>query len=185
VTLPATRFTALVGCRLPIQQAGMGGVSTPALAAAVAREGALGMIGAAGLSGAQIEEELRAAASPGARIGVNFLMPFLDMGAFEVAALAAPLVECFYGDPDARVVARAHEVRTLVAWQVGTCVEASDADPSTRSAAPPTRSFPGRVATAALYAGTSVDHVRSVVPAAEVIRELAADAAAARSRPRS
>jgi NAD(P)H-dependent flavin oxidoreductase YrpB (nitropropane dioxygenase family) len=36
------RFCALVGCRLPIQQAGMTRFTTPALAAAVAEAGGLG-----------------------------------------------------------------------------------------------------------------------------------------------
>ena len=39
-----TAFTDLVGCSVPIQQAGMGGVATPELAAAVAEAGALGMV---------------------------------------------------------------------------------------------------------------------------------------------
>src|SRR3954464_7778081 len=98
-----------MGCRLPIQQAGMGGVSTPALAAAVAREGGLGMIGAAGLGAADLRAQLddaRAAAGPDSRIGVNFLMPFLDVAVLDAASTLAPVVECFYGDPDAAVVAR-------------------------------------------------------------------------------
>jgi nitronate monooxygenase len=37
-----TAFTELVGCQVPIQQAGMGGVATPELAAAVADAGGLG-----------------------------------------------------------------------------------------------------------------------------------------------
>ena len=41
----STKFTRLVGCSLPIQQAGMGGVALPKLAAAVADAGGLGMIG--------------------------------------------------------------------------------------------------------------------------------------------
>ena len=40
----ATRFTDLVGCEVPIQQAGMGGASTPELAAAVSSAGGLGML---------------------------------------------------------------------------------------------------------------------------------------------
>jgi len=40
----ATAFTDLVGCTIPIQQAGMGGVSTPGLAAAVSEAGGLGML---------------------------------------------------------------------------------------------------------------------------------------------
>src|SRR4051794_526245 len=43
----ATRFTELVGCAAPVQQAGMGAVSPPALAAAVSNAGALGMVGTA------------------------------------------------------------------------------------------------------------------------------------------
>jgi NAD(P)H-dependent flavin oxidoreductase YrpB (nitropropane dioxygenase family) len=39
-----TAFTRLVGCPVPIQQTGMGGVATPELAAAAARAGALGMV---------------------------------------------------------------------------------------------------------------------------------------------
>src|ERR1041384_2307067 len=42
----ATRFTQLVGGAVPIQQAGMGAGSPPALAAAVSTAGALGMVGA-------------------------------------------------------------------------------------------------------------------------------------------
>jgi len=40
-----TRFTTLVGCSVPIQQADMGrGIATPRLAAAVANAGGLGMV---------------------------------------------------------------------------------------------------------------------------------------------
>ncbi|MGH2405945.1 MAG: nitronate monooxygenase, partial [bacterium] len=42
-----TRFTELVGCRIPIQQAGMGAVASPELAAAVSEAGGLGMLGTA------------------------------------------------------------------------------------------------------------------------------------------
>ena len=127
MTLPATAFTELVGCRLPIQQAGMGGVSTPELAAAVAREGGLGMIGAAGLGAGEVVDQLGAAAAlagESARIGVNFLVPFLDLAAFEAAASTAPLVECFYGDPDPALVRRGHDAGALTAWQVGSRDEA-------------------------------------------------------------
>jgi nitronate monooxygenase len=37
-----TRFTKLVGCTVPIQQAGMGAVSPPELVAAVCEAGGLG-----------------------------------------------------------------------------------------------------------------------------------------------
>ena len=44
------RFVDVIGCALPVQQAGMGGVTTPALAAAVASAGGLGMLAGAGRS---------------------------------------------------------------------------------------------------------------------------------------
>jgi nitronate monooxygenase len=43
-----TRFTELVGCRVPTQQAPMGSVSTFALAVAVADTGGVGRITALG-----------------------------------------------------------------------------------------------------------------------------------------
>jgi NAD(P)H-dependent flavin oxidoreductase YrpB (nitropropane dioxygenase family) len=43
----STRFTELVGCQIPIQQARMGGASTPDLAAAVCNADVLGMLTAA------------------------------------------------------------------------------------------------------------------------------------------
>ncbi len=43
----ATRFTELVGCTVPIQQAGMGEVAMPELAAAISEAGGLGMLGTA------------------------------------------------------------------------------------------------------------------------------------------
>src|SRR5919204_563323 len=40
----STPFTELLGCRVPLQQAPMGGVTTPELVAAVAGAGAVGMV---------------------------------------------------------------------------------------------------------------------------------------------
>ena len=295
-----TAFTSLVGCRLPVQQAGMGGVTTPALAAAVARAGGLGMVAATGLSPRAVVAAVGAArelvGDDAACIGANFLAPFLDLGAVEAASSTATLVECFYGDPSAEVVGRIHAGGTLAAWQVGSrdeavaavdtgcdvvivqgveagghvrgttpllellpevrgavdvplvaaggigrgdaaaaafdagadavrigtlllatheadvhpayvdalvragaddtvlteafslgwphaphrvlrgSVEASNADPTTRSPLPPTRSFAGDVAASALYAGTSVGAVRAVEDAEAVVRRLIDDA---------
>lgn len=131
MTFPDTRFTATVGCRLPIQQAGMGAVSTPSLAAAVARAGGLGMIGAAGLDRDQLAGQLTAAAAaagPVPRVGTNFLLPFLDIAALEVAAAHSVLVECFYGDPDRGIVERIHDGAALAGWQVGSRDEALAAE---------------------------------------------------------
>jgi nitronate monooxygenase len=119
-----TRFTELIGCRLPLQQAGMGGVAAAELAQAVTRAGALGMLGAAMVPAPQLAETLAGLPSP---VGVNFLMPFVDPDAVEAAAGSARLVEFFYGDPDPKLVALAHAGQALVAWQVGDADEAKAA----------------------------------------------------------
>jgi NAD(P)H-dependent flavin oxidoreductase YrpB (nitropropane dioxygenase family) len=126
-TLPPTAFTELIGCSLPIQQAAMGLIATPALAAAVARAGGLGMLAPTGMSAADAIAQVRdasAAAGGAGSIGAGFLVPFLDRVTFEAVAAEARLVECFYADPDAGLVASAHERGALVAWQVGSRDEA-------------------------------------------------------------
>ena len=62
----ATRFTELVGCTIPIQQAGMGAVSPPELAAAVSEAGGLGMLGTAhpGLTAASLAKRLDRLGAP-------------------------------------------------------------------------------------------------------------------------
>ncbi len=122
-----TRFTDLIGCRVPIQLASMGGVATPALAGAVAANGGLGMLAGISLDAAAVTRqaaEASALAGSGGKVGVGFLVPFLDLAAFEAAAAVVPIVECFYGDPDASVVERAHHHGALISWQVGSLAEA-------------------------------------------------------------
>jgi nitronate monooxygenase len=120
-----TRFTALVGCSIPLQQAGMGGVSTPELAIAVTNAGALGMVGGvmvpAELLARQLEEASARTVGP---IGVNFLMPFLDRDAVEAAAGRCRVVEFFYDDPDASLIEVVHAGGALACWQVGSADEA-------------------------------------------------------------
>jgi len=122
------RFTQLVGCRVAIQLAAMGAVSTPALAGAVAGAGGLGMLSGTALPPDELDRQLSsavaAAAGGGGALGIGFLMPFLDVAAFEAAAGAARLVECFYGDPDAELARRAHDAGALMSWQVGALDEA-------------------------------------------------------------
>jgi len=120
-----TRFTELIGCDIPLQQAGMGGVATADLARAVTEAGALGMIGAAMVPAPQLTETLEGLPSP---VGVNFLMPFVDNDAVEAAAANAALVEFFYADPDAKLVELVHKSGTAkAAWQVGDPDEARKA----------------------------------------------------------
>lgn len=124
-----TRFTELTGCARPLQLAGMPGVVTIDLAAAVAEAGGLAMLPAAGVPVtmlAQRIDELRARTA--APFGVNFLMPFLDEDALVVAASRARLVEFFYGEPEARLVDVVHAGGALACWQVGSTPEAVAAE---------------------------------------------------------
>jgi NAD(P)H-dependent flavin oxidoreductase YrpB (nitropropane dioxygenase family) len=117
-----TRFTELFGCRYPLQQAGMGGMATADLAIAVADAGGLGMLsGTVGPAALVAQLDLLPARAP---IGVNFLMPFLDRDALAVAAARSPLVEFFWGTPDARLVEVAHDGGARACWQVGSADEA-------------------------------------------------------------
>lgn len=100
----------------------MGGMTSPELAYAVARCGALGMLAPTG-DPRVLVDQLRDAPIDGV-IGVNFLVPFLDRRALEVAAPDAKLVEFFWGEPDAALVATVHEAGALASWQVGSALEA-------------------------------------------------------------
>jgi NAD(P)H-dependent flavin oxidoreductase YrpB (nitropropane dioxygenase family) len=117
-----TRLTELFGCEHPLQQAGMGGCTSPLLAIAVAKAGAIGM-----LTGTVGEDALRAQIDevhPGAVVGVNFLMPFLDRRAVETAAQRCPLVEFFWGDPWNDLVDVVHSGGAKAGWQIGSVDEA-------------------------------------------------------------
>ena len=119
-----TRFTELVGCTAPIQLAGIPAIGTPALVAAVANAGGLGMIGAALLAPdvlATVLADLRQRTS--GALGVTFLMHFLDPDCVPVAARAARVVEFFYGEPERSLVALVHAGGALASWQVGSLRE--------------------------------------------------------------
>lgn len=124
-----TRFTQLVGCQVPIQQAPMGTVSGPALASAAVAAGALGSVGLTGFSVEMIAEYLDAVhqATPGPIAG-NFVLPFLeDPAAITACAERARIVDCYHADPDPQIVDRAHDADALVCWQVGALDEARGA----------------------------------------------------------
>jgi NAD(P)H-dependent flavin oxidoreductase YrpB (nitropropane dioxygenase family) len=115
-----TAFTQLVGCRVPLQQAGMPQVATPDLAVAVANAGALGMVVPCEDTATMLEQ---VAAQTSGVFGINFLVPFLDVAAMEAAATRARVVEFCYDAPDAELVARVHKGGALAAWQVGSADE--------------------------------------------------------------
>jgi len=122
----ATRFTELVGCRLPLQQAPMGGVASgPELAAAVSGAGGLGMVAAVMASAGALASVLDAvSARTDAPVGVNFLVPFVARDLVAVAAARVRVVDFFYGDPDPALVALVHAGGALAGWQVGSASEA-------------------------------------------------------------
>lgn len=124
-----TAFTDLVGCERPLQLAGMGGGgSNPALCAAVSNAGGFGMLGAAGLPAALVDQMLDETTVLTTKpFGVNFLIPFLDRDVVARAASRCRLVEFFYDEPDASLVEMAHGNGALAAWQVGSADEAKAA----------------------------------------------------------
>lgn len=121
VTMPPvkTRFTALIGCRLPLQLAVLGGVGTLDLAMAVERAGGLGMV-----------PRLVSVPEPrSGAFGKGFLIPYLpplEAVADDVRGLR--VAEFFWGEPQEAIVVVAHSAGTLVSWQVGSVEEARKAE---------------------------------------------------------
>ena len=130
VTAVATdrAFMEMIGCRLPIQLASLGGsIGTPELAAAVSNAGGLGMIPNPS-SAAEVERGLTTARGLTSRpVGVGFLVPFVSREALDAAAASADVVEFFYGDPTADLVRLAGARGAVVGWQVGSAKEAARA----------------------------------------------------------
>ena len=123
-----TRFTDLVGCQVPIQQAPMGSVSTPALAVAVAEAGGVGSITAMGLTAAELDQVLAGMAARTAGVlAANFLTGDIDREAVAAAAARAQIVDFFWADPDPALVELAHRGGALCCWQVGSLDEAKAA----------------------------------------------------------
>jgi nitronate monooxygenase len=124
----ATSFTDLVGCRVPIQQAPMGSVSTPALAVAVADAGGVGTITAMGLTALQLDGMLaEMTARTGGVLAANFLTEHIDREAVAAAAARVRIVDFFWVDPDPSLVEVAHRGGALACWQVGSLEEAQAA----------------------------------------------------------
>jgi nitronate monooxygenase len=132
-----TKFTKLTGCQVPIQQAGMGDIANPSLAAAVANAGALGMIGAPDpyQSPVRLERWLDETRKLTKGIfGVNFIVaeqffPELSVirDSVELASKTANVVEFFYRKPESSLVELVHKGGALVSWQVGSKEEAKAA----------------------------------------------------------
>jgi nitronate monooxygenase len=109
-----TRFTKLIGCKYPIQQAGMAAQANSQLASAVSNAGGLGMVSVGGFSPEGVTREMetmkRLTTHP---FGTNFLIPEIKdektsetlkyenlEESVRAAARHSRLVEFFYRDPD-------------------------------------------------------------------------------------
>jgi nitronate monooxygenase len=122
----STRFTELVGCDVPIQQAPMGMIAPPLLALAVARAGGVGSVSAPiGVEPQELAAQLDRWVDPSAgALAVNFITEQVDPAAVAVAGARVRMVEFFWNTPHAKLVDAAHEGGALVNWQVGTLPEA-------------------------------------------------------------
>jgi nitronate monooxygenase len=120
-----TRFTELLGCEAPVQLAPMGSICSTELVVAVTAAGGMGMVAPhlapPAMVGDILTDVIAKATGP---VGVNFLVPFVDPAAVEVAASRAPLVDFYFGSVDRSLVDLAHQGGALVAWQVGSVDDA-------------------------------------------------------------
>ncbi|WP_313311655.1 nitronate monooxygenase [Pulveribacter sp.] len=123
-TLPRTPLCDLLGCRLPIVLAGMGGVSRSQLVAAVTQAGGFGFLGMVREPLALIEREVAAVRAAGhARFGVNLIPAGTDAALLAsqidlCIALQVPVVGLFW-DVHAPVVERLRAAGITVVHQVG------------------------------------------------------------------
>jgi len=124
-----TRFTELVGCTVPIQQAPIGGCANPRLAAAVAEAGGLGMVSVTGdppeIVATRLDQARQLSAGP---IGAHFFLLMIDPASAPESVVAAaeraPVVDFFYANPDPALVDIVHAAGALASWQIGSVEEA-------------------------------------------------------------
>ena len=127
-----TRFTELVGCRVPIQMAAIGGLAKPSLAAAVSNAGGLGMLQLSGFTPSQASRVLdETRKHTRGSFGANFIVteawyPDLEelQEVVETVSKNARVVEFFYRQPDSSIVDLVHKNSALASWQVGSNDEA-------------------------------------------------------------
>jgi nitronate monooxygenase len=122
----STRFTELVGCDVPLQQAPMGRVAPPPLALAVARAGGVGTVSApVGVEPGALAAQLDTWVDPGAgALAVNFITEQVDPAAVAIAGARVRMVDFYWNTPHVKLVDAAHEGGALVNWQVGSLPDA-------------------------------------------------------------
>jgi nitronate monooxygenase len=104
----------------------MGGSPSASLAIAVARGGGLGMV--SGSAGAEALRQQIDQIPSDLPVGVNFIVPFLDLSSLEEAAERTRYVELFWGAPNEDKVRVIHQGGALAGWQVGTSDDAVKAE---------------------------------------------------------
>jgi nitronate monooxygenase len=124
-----TRITDLLHLEFPIANAGMGGVATATLAAAVSEAGGLGTIALAGFTDEAAHAEIAAARRITPKpLAVNLLAPFLREGTFDFLArepIDAAIL--FWGNSAELIPAAKKAGLRCVIWQCGSAAEAADA----------------------------------------------------------
>jgi nitronate monooxygenase len=121
-------FTAIAGCRLPIQLAPMPGPVTPELALAVAAAGGHVAYPCVALPAGPLAATLEGLARRTRAISANFIAPMLEQAAFEAALEHVPMVDFHAGRPSPELVERAHAAGCRVGWQVGSLTDARAAE---------------------------------------------------------
>jgi nitronate monooxygenase len=158
------------------------------LLAAVLRAVDVPVLAAGGISEPRALAAVLAAGAAGARIGTRFLAT-TESGAhpeYVLALLAAgpestEITDGFAECPMCATLPRARVLRSAIAAvdaldgeAVGTVtIGAGDQPLPPRAGMPPHKEVHGRIHAMALYAGSGVEHVTAVRPAAEVVRDLA------------
>src|SRR5262249_52961890 len=103
------------------QLAAMSRIVTPAMAAEVSNLGGLGMLAMGRAKPESTRRQIDGAlALTDGPVGAGFLVLFLDRGALEEAAARLPVIEFFWGWPDAGLVPSDR----ICGWQVGSLDEA-------------------------------------------------------------
>jgi nitronate monooxygenase len=156
-----TRFTELTGCRVPVQQAPMGSVSTSALAVAVADAGGVGSMAAE--SGAHPEYKRAVTDAAAGATEIN--------GAFSVCPLCAT-------SPRARVLRSCvGALCDLDGETVGQTTSGGRQITLPKGhGAPPGAAATGHIGAMAMYAGESAASITAVEPAARIVESWAAAA---------
>jgi nitronate monooxygenase len=117
-----------LGVNVPIFSVGMSWLAGPELASAVSNAGGCGVVGLAGMSGAEVRPRIRKTrALTNKPFGVNVILARLQEGQIDACFdERVPLIVFFWGDPSPYVL-EAHRLGIKVFLQVGSVAEATAA----------------------------------------------------------